>query len=67
MVMASIVPPPNSSALYVAPSPPMSAMTRRMMSLEYTPGPSSPSTFTRIVGTTFSQVRPVPRTAAISV
>ena len=67
MGIASMPGPPNSSALYVAPSAPSCPMSVSMRSLASTPSAKAPSTSMRNVSGTRSQVLPVAMPTATSV
>ncbi len=67
MGIASMPGPPNSSALYVAPSAPSSPIRVSIRSLASTPGASTPETSMRYVSGTRSQVLPLTMPTATSV
>ncbi len=67
MGIASMPGPPNSSALYVAPSAPSRPISVSIRSLASTRSPSSPAISTLKVSGTRSQVLPVAMPTATSV
>ena len=67
MGIASMPGPPNSSALYVAPSAPSCPMSVSIRSLASTPSAKAPSTSMRNVSGTRSQVLPLAMPTATSV
>ena len=67
MSIPSMAGPPNSSALYVAPSAPSDPMMVSMRSLAATPAARAPRTSMRSVSGTRSQVLPLAMPTATSV